>query len=186
MNKLKLVFPLPPSVNSYQRYRVKRVGRKTRVEAYPSEETETFYKNVIPYIREEMKKQGWKTPPRDKYVVIKCVFYLSKKGADADNYFKCSIDSLEKAGVVINDTFIIPVAEGVYIDKDNPRVELTSYVSDKIGIFDNEEEMENFRKRNCSLCRRRNKDKCVVFKGFIDNRIHAIDEDGNCKEFKGE
>lgn len=187
MNKiLKLTLPLPPSVNSYQRYRVKRVGKRLRVEAYPSKETEDFYESSVPYVREEMKKQQWKQPLKGKYVVVECIFYLTKKGADADNFFKCSLDCLEKAGVVINDSFFIPQTIDVLIDKDDPRIELEVYESEKNGIFANEEEMENFIRNNCDKCRRRNKNKCIVFKGFKENRCHALDENGNCKEFKGE
>lgn len=187
MNKvLRLILPLPPSVNSYQRYRVKRIGKRMRVDAYPSQETESFYEQVLPYIREEIHKQGWKMPPRDKYVVIKCVFYLHKKGADADNYFKCSVDALEKAGVVINDSYIIPQAMDVLVDKDNPHIEMEIIQSEKLGVFSNEEEMEDFKREYCDKCRRRNKDKCIVFKGLYENRIHALNEDGSCKEFKGE
>ena len=183
-NKLHFTLPLPPSVNTYQRYRVKRFGRKTRVEAYPSEETEQFYSTSIEHIRDEIQKHQWKMPPTGQYIIVEATFYLSRLKSDADNYFKCTLDSLEKAGIVCDDSYIIPRAIEVYIDKDNPRVELNIYVSEKVGVFANKEEMEEFKKINCSPCKRRGKDKCVVFRGFVDNRSHALGEDNTCKEKK--
>ena len=183
-NKLHLTLPLPPSVNAYQRYRVKRIGKKLRVEAYPSEETEQFYDVSVRYIRDEINKHQWKMPPTGQYIIVEATFYLGRLKSDADNYFKCTLDSLEKAGIVCDDSYIIPKAMEVYVDKDNPRVELDIYVSEKVGVFKNKEEMEEFQKNNCTKCKRRNKNKCVVFRGFVDNRSHALNDNKTCKEIK--
>lgn len=181
---LKLKINLPPSVNGYQNYRVRRYGRRCKVEAYPAEETEVFYNKNIKYIKEEMKLQNWKTPLAHEYIIVEATMYLARAGADADNYFKCTLDALEKSGVVINDTYIIPRVVDVFIDKDNPRVELKIYVSEKIGVFESKEDMENFKKTNCEGCQRKRKTQCVEFKGFLENRTHSLDNNGNCKQRK--
>lgn len=184
MGKLELTIPLPPSVNNYQEYRVRRLGKKNIVETYPSEETEAFYHQTLRYIEGEIKEQGWITPLHDKYILVEATMYLRRAGSDCDNYWKCTLDALEKTDVVINDTQIVPRVINVFIDKDSPRVELTVTIMDKVGIFDNEEEMEEFKKNNCDKCTRRNKTHCTVFKGFLEARVHDLDNHKNCKHLK--
>ncbi len=182
--KLELKISLPPSVNNYQNYRVRRYGKHFKVEAYPSEDTELFYHKNIKYIKKEITTQRWQTPLPNEYVVVEATMYLSRAGSDADNYFKCSLDALEKSDVVVNDTYIIPRVKNVFIDKDNPRIELKIYVSEKIGVFDSEENMNEFVKNNCDKCCRRRKSQCIIFRGLLENRVHDLDSDGNCKERK--
>lgn len=182
--RMSVTLPLPPSVNNYQDYRVRKFGKRFRVEAYPTDDTKAFYHRALDILEEETFKQQWKTPLPEVFVEVEVDIYLRIAKSDADNYFKCTLDALEKSGVVVNDCFIIPKVNNVFIDKDNPRVELRIKKLEKTGIFLNEEEMEKFKENNCKECTRRRKTHCVVFKGFMENRVHDLDEEGNCKHKK--
>lgn len=180
---MEFTIPLCPSVNSYNQYKIIRRGKRLSIQSYPSLDTEKFYKEAVPIIREAIKKYGWQTVPKGQFVEVYPTFYMRKAGMDADNHFKCLNDSLQKAEVVENDSQIIPRCEDVFIDKDNPRIVVTVNISPKIGIFASELHKEEFLKRNCKQCSK-NHLKCTCFKSFLENRVHELEDDYTCKKLK--
>lgn len=180
---MEFTLPLCPSVNSYNHYKIMRRGKRLTIQSYPSLETERFYREAVPIIKEAMRRYGWKTILKGTFVEVYATFYMKKAGMDADNHFKCLNDAIQKAEVVENDSQIIPRCEDVFIDKDNPRIVVTIILSPKIGVFSSEVHKEDFLKKNCKQCSK-NFLKCTCFKGFLENRVHDLDDEYTCKKIK--
>lgn len=169
-NVLLLTSKLPPSVNNYLRYRVSRSGRKQFVQSYPSQETKDYEKYFHEYVTNEVKKQKWTIPEKGKIVYVEMILYLNRKRKDPNNFLKLPIDVLTDSGVWIDDDIVLPLCKRLYIDSENPRIEMKIYESDFIGIFNNVTEMKQFENQNCSVCKR-NQSKCGIFKQLLENRI---------------
>lgn len=180
---MKLTLPIPPSVNSYMKYKIQRNGRRLAIKTYPSLETESFYSYSIPLIKEKMEEANFAKVEKGKFVSVTCTFYFEKKGKDADNHFKCIMDAIQKAGLVENDSQLIPRVENVYVDKENPRVEIVVESMSKMGVFLNESHMEHFKQSNCCLCKK-NPNRCATFTGFLDNRVHNMYALNMCKNLQ--
>ena len=84
---LKLVCKDFISVNHYMNYRVQ--GKI--VMAYKPKTTKDFEKRFGEYIKQEIIKQGWVRPPKDKLIIIDSTFYFPRIDMDAQNYFKTMI-----------------------------------------------------------------------------------------------
>jgi Holliday junction resolvase RusA-like endonuclease len=183
MKTLKLISPLPPSVNSYLHYRVASAGKKKFVQAYPTEET-TIYKNFFSdYVKDQMREQNWIRPEKGKLVFVRIIFYLDRKRKDPNNLLKVPFDVLTEANAYIDDDIALPIVDRVYIDKANPRMEIEITESSYIGIFDSKEDLEEFKNKNCSQCKK-DPEHCSIFKKILENRM--IEEvDLNNKECFG-
>lgn len=185
MNKLNFTLPLPPSANNYMDKKVERSGKRFVVKFYPSEEYVEFNHVATKIIKEYMKDKYWEVPPKGIYLKLETTIYFNQLGRDADNELKPMIDTIKKTGLVfIDDAWVLPAVKNVYVDKDNPRVEVEIYVMDKIGVFRDEQEMLEFEECNCKNCKK-NKEHCPVYKGFLQNRVHDIQlDDMTCKRIK--
>jgi Holliday junction resolvase RusA-like endonuclease len=170
MKKLLLTSPLPPSINGYLNYKISSRGRKKFVQAYPSQETVVYKDFFVDYVKDEIQKQNWTRPEKGKLVVVNMVFYLDRKRKDPSNFLKVMFDALTEAGVYVDDDIALPHAHRLYIDKDNPRIEIEIVESDAIGIFENEEDLTSFYKNNCATCKKK-VESCGIFKKLLDNRI---------------
>jgi crossover junction endodeoxyribonuclease RusA len=178
---LKLITKVPPSVNHYMEYRSVRMGRKRIVKAFPSKETVSFQKSFLPYVKKEMQRQKWDSPDRSKLVMIDTVFYFPRKRLDANNYYKVPLDVMEKAGVYYDDACTLPITKNLFIDKHNPRMEMTIYESSKIGIFNDLFEYNDFIENNCSHCRK-DQTNCTILKALKENRIHPEATSKKCRK----
>lgn len=183
MNKLRLISPLPPSVNNYLNYRISRHGRKSFVQAYPSEETVIYKSFFVDYVKDQIREQGWKRPEKGKQVYVRFTFYLDRKRKDPNNLLKVPLDALTEAGVYLDDDIALPIADRIYIDPANPRIEIEIFESEAIGVFDNKEDLEKFMENNCKLCKK-NTNKCGIIKKLLDNRIIPEVENGVCSKKK--
>lgn len=181
--KLILTSKLPPSVNNYLRYKVSRSGRRQFVQSYPSLETKQYENYFLPYVQEEIKKQNWIKPEKGKIVFVNMTLYLDRKRKDPNNLLKLPIDVLTDSGVWVDDDVVLPRCERVYIDSKNPRIEMEIYESDFVGVFNNLEELESFKKNNCDICSKDIK-KCSIFKRLLDNRIIDEADKNICKKRK--
>ena len=182
-NILVLTSPVPPSVNKYLNYRVTRRGRRSFAVPYASQETSDYKKYFTNYVKEQIEKQSWKRPSKDKLIYIRMTFYLDRKRKDPNNLIKIPIDVLTEAGVYYDDDVVLPIADRVYIDKHNPRVEIEVSVSPAIGIFDDKEQLDDFISNNCSLCKK-NIETCGVMKNLKENRIIPEVENFKCSKIK--
>lgn len=183
--KLKLICKEFISVNHYMSYRVIKKNKKTLVMAYKPEETKNFEKSFGKYIKEEINKQGWIKPTKDKLIIMDTTFYFPRVDMDAQNYFKSICDIATNCGVWEDDNVVMERVNRIYYDSNNPRIEITIYESDYIGIFDNKEDMDLFISK-CKTCNRY-KRNCSILKNALEGRIQEeivkVDK-WNCNKFK--
>jgi Holliday junction resolvase RusA-like endonuclease len=157
------------SVNHMYGY---RAFGKGIINKYVTKEGKDFKKKWIPYIQEEVKKQGWiKTEKQLLY--MDCIFYFPQAGkTDVDNKFKCLQDTLTESLVIFDDDCnILPRTYYKYIDTVNPRVEITIHKSEQIGIFNTYEEYKTFINNNCDNCKTYKNDKCSRLTKALEGRI---------------
>lgn len=170
--QIKLVLPLPPSVNEYLGYRVVYVNGRAISQPFETKiakEYKTYVKNVV---HRELKKQSWECLDKEHYIDVNLVYYLNKKRKDSHNLEKVLFDALMGAGLYPDDDILLPKTKNIYIDKYNPRVELELTISDKRGIFDNPAHLKMFKAINCDRCKKSTyKRACGIMQKALDNRI---------------
>lgn len=165
MQELKLTCKEFISVNHYMSYR--SVGK--RVMAYKPKATKDFEKLFGKYIKDEIQKQGWIKPPKDKFIIMDTVFYFPRVDMDAQNYFKSICDIMSDCGVWEDDNIVMERVNRIFYDSNNPRIEITIHESDFKGIFDNTELMNLFISR-CEICNRY-KRNCSILNKALEGRI---------------
>lgn len=168
--KLLITLPLPPGVNNYKKYRVMFQGGRPIATPYLTKQAEDFKQYAIFKLKEKAKNKNWETPSKDKYVLMQLKFYMNKLGKDADNHIKLIQDSIQDAGLVENDSKLIPVVERLYVDQNDPRVKICLSELDWIGVFDNKNDRDFFIEENCINCKRY-KRNCSILKSLYKNRI---------------
>lgn len=170
-NKLVIVSQIPPSVNNYLRYKVERNPRgRLYVRAYKSEESVIYENTMIGFVKSEIEKQGWDMPTKDSYIIIDTVFYWPKHGMDCNNHWKLPLDVFKTAGVYNDDSKVAEGVRRIYIDADNPRIEMEIYVAPWVGIFDNAWDLSKFKHKNCFNCTKK-QERCSIMKKALQNRL---------------
>ena len=185
--KLNFVAPLPPSINEYRKYRVIYSKGRPTVQTYKTKETYQYEAYIEKLLKEEIVKQGWQTPPKGNYVYVWITFFFARSNQDDNNYYKVLCDSLQKSGVVLNDSRFIIRTKDIFINSMNPRIEVSIELAPKIGRFKDKNEHDLFIKQNCLMCKKPNYEKCRVFKSLLENRIFEQDVDdsgANCLKKK--
>jgi len=181
MAKLKLTTELPTSVNHIY-------GRNKFGSTYLKKEGKDYKNRMIKYIKEEVESQQWIKLDKGQYCYIDEIVYFNCAGRDADNLKKLQQDSITKSGVVWHDdTFALPRTNRVYIDSNNPRIEMEIFKVDFIGIFDDTESMDLFTSR-CKICNRYKRNCSILNKaieGRIQDEIIKCNEYWLCNKFKG-
>ena len=183
-NKLKLVSPIAPTVNHYMNYRVIRSGGKNIVAPYPSKETKEYKKYFIPYVKNEVKKQGWEMDCTGlQHYYVDWVVYFDRVDKDASNQDKVIVDSITESGVVwLDDNVVCNRINHIYYDSKNPRIELTIYPTDYIGIFNDKKELDEFEYK-CKTCSRY-KRNCALLKNAKVGRIQEEIDELTCSKYK--
>lgn len=137
-----------------------------------------------------VKESTWdKEVLSDTKVYMDVVVYFNKKGRDADNILKSLQDSLQ--GVVFNnDSQVLPRVVRVLYSKKNPRVKVKFRPVKYIGMFDNEEQLEEFETR-CKIgeelgCSRYRDGSCSILKELKEGfEREEYDKKSNvCSSFK--
>lgn len=115
MNEIRITVPLePPSVNHYKKHRVLPGGI---LSTFVTGKGKAYYKAVAMFSRgQQMRAKA--------YQVSFCVFQGKGSRGDADNYSKCVLDGLVKAGVIHSDAAITDLRIAKRRDWDNPRTEI--------------------------------------------------------------
>lgn len=179
--QLNLTLPLPISVNKYLNYKVVWIGKRPVPQAYKPREVKDYEKYATQIIKREISKQNWSCSNKDNFIKVESVYYLEKKRKDSHNLEKVLFDVLVNAGVIPDDDILLPTTKNVYIDKENPRVELVISMADKKGIFYNMDHLHSFKEKNCNVCKRSTyKRPCGVMLRALDNRINL--EEINIKD----
>jgi len=176
-NRLKIIAPIPPSINNdYMKPRAIMKFGKPMAMMYESKVAKDYKILIKKIIKEEIKKQGFKKD-LSKWTVVEWTFYFARVNQDSNNYFKVPVDSITelKEMIWIDDNTTLMRDKNIFYDSKNPRVELEIYYIDKIGIFDNQEKLDDFILNNCSQCRKGNKigqkGGCSIYKKALENRI---------------
>ncbi len=115
MNELTLVIPIePPSGNHYKTYR-QVCGH---VSWYLTKEAMAWLQAVQLYARGSVVAGK-------KHVVEYTVHQGAKSKGDVDNYAKCILDGLVKAGVLKSDASVVSLHAHKLRNRENPRTEIT-------------------------------------------------------------
>lgn len=161
-NVLKLTSPIPSSVNHYLGWRAIMKNGKPMAMSYETGEAKKYKKDFSKYIKEQVQLQDYDlTPNKFQHFYVDCTFYFERTDCDANNYFKLLLDTITETQLIwLDDNVTCERVNRVLYDNKNPRIEITIYPVDYIGIFDNISQLEEFEskcigcsryKRNCSL-----------------------------------
>ena len=183
-NILKLIITDFISVNHYLSYRAIIKNGKPMAMSYKTKEAKDFQKNFEQHIKEQVKIQNWNVPVDPaQHFYVDAVFYFPRLDMDANNYFKVSLDSITETGLIwIDDNVVCERVQRIYYDSSNPRIELTIYPVDYIGIFDNQKQLNDFEDK-CKTCSRYARN-CSILKKAKEGRIQEEIKGLACSKFK--
>lgn len=169
---LKISTSIPPSLNAYLEYRVTSNPKngKLFIKTQKSPKSVKFENVTKKLVQAEILKQKWVKPEKDKYIIVRAIFYFPKHGMDINNHWKIPLDAFKQAGVYHDDSKVIEGARRLYIDAQNPRVEFEIWESEIVGIWDNNIHFEQFKNANCRFCKK-NPERCAMITQALENRI---------------
>lgn len=177
---LKLIATDFISVNHYLAYR----AVKGKAMSYKTKEAKDFQKKFEKYVAEQVKEQGWKTdlnPYQHYYADF--VFYFPRTRMDSNNYYKVILDSLTDTELIWDDDDLCcERCLRTCIDNINPRIEITIYKTDFIGIFDNEDQLNDFEDR-CKTCKRYG-NNCSILRKAKEGRVQEEVNELACSKYK--
>lgn len=189
--ELKLISPIPPSVNHYLSYRVVKINGKSIPCSYKTKEATTYQKEFEKYVISEVEKQHWDiNAVQDKHLYVDTIFYFSRVDMDCNNYFKVLLDAITNTKLVWKDDNIVcERVQRIFYDSKNPHIEISIHPVEYIGIFDNDDKLNLFENRckrccryarNCSLLNRAKagyvqeaitQDDCFFFKTIKSTNV---------------
>lgn len=183
-NILKLTITDFISVNHYIAYRTIMKNGKPMAVSYKTKEAKDFQKKFEEYIKEQVKIQNWDVPVDPaQHFYVDAVFYFPRLDMDANNYFKVQVDSVTETGLIwADDNVVCERVKRIYYDSSNPRIEWTIYPVDYIGIFDNQEQLNEFESK-CKTCSRYARN-CSIFKKSKEGRIQEEIQNLECVKYK--
>lgn len=182
--ELKLTITDFVSVNHYLAYRAIMKNGKPMAMSYKTKEAKDFQKKFEDHIREQVKEQNWnlEVDPAQHFYVD-AVFYFPRLDMDANNYFKTSLDSITETGLIwADDNVVCERVQRIYYDTVNPRIELTIYPVEYVGIFDTKEQLNSFEEK-CNTCSRY-KRNCSILKKAKEGRIQEEIVNLECQKYK--
>ena len=133
---LHLTIPWPPAVkkNSKKVGRISRGKRRGQVAVFSSDSYQRWEKNAIEYVKASVARHRllrtpdvYRLPYKTRVHITASIFVGDERRRDLTNLLEGPLDVLVKAGVIIDDNWkIVNNLDGsrVYLDRDNPRVEL--------------------------------------------------------------
>ena len=151
--------------------------------SYKTREATKYQQDFIKYVRQQVFAQKWR-PLHDKYqhYYVDAVFYFPRIDMDANNYWKCMFDAITETGLIwVDDNVACERVQQICYDSKNPRVELTIYPVDYVGIFDNVSQMEAF-ESICLGCSRY-KRNCSILANAKQGRYQDEIQDGKCLKY---
>ncbi len=188
MQKLKLISPIPVSVNHYLKPRAFIVWKNGKpipqVSMYETKEAKKYKSEFANYIKEQIKIQNWNfVPSKTQHFYIDCIFYFERIDQDPNNYFKLPLDAITDTQLIwLDDNVTLERVQGIFYDNKNPRIEMTICPVDYIGIFPNQEQLDKF-ESNCIQCKRY-KRNCSILNKAKEGRIQEEIIDFKCNKFK--
>lgn len=125
MNELTLVIPLePPSGNHYKTFRVVSGPGGAYVSWYLTAAAKMWNSAVDGVVAIRDFSEVAKVRLSDKHSITYTVYQGHGSRGDVDNYAKCILDALVKAGVLKSDASVIDLHAHKRRDRLNPRTEI--------------------------------------------------------------
>lgn len=183
-NVLYLTSPMPPSVNHYLGWRAIMKNGYPIVVSYETAEAKKYKQEFKKIISEQVKKQNWNLEVNStQHFFVDAVFYFDRIDKDSSNYDKCLLDSITETCLIWKDDNVALFRpQRIYYDSENPRIELTIYPVEYVGIFDTKEQLDIFENK-CETCLRY-KRNCSILKKAKEGRIQKDIEDFWCSKYK--
>ena len=183
-NKLQLSIPIPVSLNHYKGMRSYIKNGKPITTVYVKKEAIEYKENFKKILLDEISKQNWNIEVNDKqHFYVDAVFYFDRIDKDADDYSKILLDAITETQKIWKDdntALFRPLR--IYYDKKNPRLELTIYPVEYIGIFNTEKDLEQFEEK-CKTCSRY-KRNCQLLAKAKEGQIQEEIQDLECSKYK--
>ena len=183
-NVLRLTSPIPPSQNHYTGIRIINSGGKNIPMVYKTKEAKEYEKEFDKIIREQVKLQGYNMEVNGKqHFNVDAVFYFDRIDKDSSNADKVLLDTITGTQLVWKDDNVALFRpQRIYYDAKNPRIELTVYPVDYIGIFDKQEQLNQFEDK-CKNCKRYARN-CSILNKAKEGRIQEEIENMVCSKYK--
>ena len=181
---LKLVSPIPLSVNHYLGTRAILKNGKPMAMIYETGDAKKYKKEFGKYIKEQVELQKWiMSDNKTQHIYCDCVFYFDRVDKDCNNYFKLLLDSITESECVwIDDNVVCERVNRIYYDSKEPRIELTIYPVEYIGIFNSQEELCSFETK-CKSCKRYSRN-CSILNKAKEGRIQEeISNEFMCSKY---
>lgn len=120
MKIVKLVVPIPPSINHCYWYRAgKRIKSKVATD---------YCNALIERVHLFKKKSKFEGFEENRKIRCNMMYYFpDNRNRDTHNTFKLLFDAIEDGGLYPNDRYVLPHVEDFTLDRDNPRLELEFY-----------------------------------------------------------
>lgn len=186
-NELKLISPIPPSVNHYLGWRsiYNPKTKKYMAMSYETADAKKYKKEFVEYVKKQVKEQNWiMSDNRFQHYFVDAVFYFPRIDMDCNNYWKCCFDSITESSCVwLDDTQACENVKAIYYDSSNPRIELVIHPVEYIGIFSNHARLVEF-ESNCVQCCRYKEGKCCILCKAKEGRIQEEICEGVCEKYK--
>lgn len=181
---LKLTSPIPPSVNHYTSVRAIMKNGKPLAIVYETKEAKDYKKKFKKIIEDQVKVQNWNIEVNaTQHFFVDAVFFFDRTDKDCSNYEKCLGDTITESQLIWKDDNVALFRpQRIYYDSENPRIELTIYPVDYIGVFDDASQLERFTSR-CIECKRY-KRNCSLLVKAKEGRIQSEIHDGICEKYK--
>lgn len=182
--QLVLTSPIPPSVNHYLAYRAIMKNGRPMAMSYKTSEAVKYQCAFTDYVKEEAQKQGWKmTRNPFRHYYMDCKFYFPRTDMDCNNYFKCMADAITNTHAVwLDDRQLCERVQGIWYDKDNPRIEIVITPVDYIGVFGDAPQLAEF-EANCVCCTRYSRN-CSLLKAAKRGYIQPEIDGTTCVKYK--
>lgn len=151
---------------------------------YETSDAKKYKREFTKYIHEQVKAQNFNiVPNKTQHFYCDCIFYFDRVDKDPNNYFKLLLDSITDSQCIwIDDNVVCERVNRIYYDSKNPHIELTVYPVNYIGIFDNQDQLDQF-KSNCIGCSRY-KRNCGLLNNAIEGKIQEEIENMHCSKYK--
>lgn len=181
---LNLVSPIPLSVNHYLGTRAILKNGRPMAMVYETKEAKEYKKEFGEYIKEQVELQNWiMSTDKTQHIYCDCVFYFDRTDKDCNNYFKLLLDSITESECVwIDDNVVCERVNRICYDSNNPRIELSIYPVEYIGIFNSVEDRNVFEEK-CKCCNRY-KRNCSILNKALEGRIQEEIQGMECLKYK--
>ena len=180
--KIRLELPVPTSINKlyineYGWMTNKKTGKKERVPTgrrILSKEGRKVKARIMGEARVQLEKQAdnWDYEwTKENFVYQDSKIVFARRGSDDNNIYKLLNDSLE--GIIYdNDSKVLTRTQKITYNSKNPRIIVTVYPVDYVGIFDSQDEADEFKAR-CEFggefgCSRYRGGACSILKAVLD------------------